>query len=433
MQRLLFRIIKKLEQQAFQLYTAVEIKNKFFWRTLLEPDGQVTARPGAFSPGSLEETQIALMYSYAAWTETPATNREIPEEASIRLGSVDSFVVIERAAPELEQKKGDFGKEDIRIMRFKVTLWPKRYDIVTVPNERMRLWLGHEEPAGKKTKSRRQRLRNLVFQNKDGTYRTIGLSAKATLNEYADEEKESERTTREAKLLDPLLNLRFLKSKWDDYQVYSTIAGLIHAGDRCFDIGYHDTATEYYNRAHDYALHFISKEKDVIIHPADPSVFPFKINLQRARNGIEQDNFEDVLGATDCALSAALMLFQTNEPSVGPSPIDEHGGISKGKFRQWTCECVRNGAAKFGQRIEAEDNGRADYYRSITGHIVGGDDATEQAVEDRAIGIRCYIVSETAPKNAPRPLLELDIRTMERLRITGSDDDSVSDAATLVN
>lgn len=33
--------------------------------------GHVTARPPAFSPGPLEETEIALMYSYAAWTESP--------------------------------------------------------------------------------------------------------------------------------------------------------------------------------------------------------------------------------------------------------------------------------------------------------------------------------------------------------------------------
>ncbi|KAI4086979.1 MAG: hypothetical protein L6R37_008367 [Teloschistes peruensis] len=114
------------------------------------------------------------------------------------------------------------------------------------------------------------------------------------------EETESKRTTREAKLLDPLLNLRFMKSmkiegasddntryiseqvchqKWDNYQVYSTIAALVQAGDNCFDLGHHDAASGYYNRAHDYAIHFISNEKQIIVHPADPTAFLFKINL----------------------------------------------------------------------------------------------------------------------------------------------------------
>ncbi|KAI4199052.1 MAG: hypothetical protein LQ350_004874 [Teloschistes chrysophthalmus] len=65
------KIIKKLEQQVFELYKAVDVKNEYYWRTLLEPGGHVTARPPAFSPGSMEETEIALMYSYAAWTESP--------------------------------------------------------------------------------------------------------------------------------------------------------------------------------------------------------------------------------------------------------------------------------------------------------------------------------------------------------------------------
>lgn len=121
------------------------------------------------------------------------------------------------------------------------------------------------------------------------------------------------------------------------------------------------------------------------------------------------------------------MLFQTNEPSIGPPPLDEHNGISRGKFRQWTCECIRDGAAKFGQRIKAEDIGRAYYYQSITEHIVEGDEATEQAIEDRAIGIGCCVISDTAPKDAPRPLLELDMKTMQRLRIHDSDDEWESD------
>ncbi|KAL8641278.1 MAG: hypothetical protein Q9228_001897 [Teloschistes exilis] len=396
---------------------------------------------------------IARDIIYKELLSVNSTKTEKPYPDTCR--SSNSFIVIECAAPELDQKKGEFGKEDKRIMLFKVTLWPKRCETVAIPNERMRVWLGHDDPVGKKKKRKTpaskpwfcvvlaEELRNVlaglaVFQNENGTYRTFGLSARVTMTPTKAEETESKRTTREAKLLDPLLNFRFLKSmkiegasddnmryiseqvcrqKWDNYQVYSTITALIQAGDNCFGLGHHDAASGYYNRAHDYAIHFISNEKQIIIHPADPVAFLFKINLQRARNWIEQDNFEDAIDATQCALSAAEMLSQTNEPSVGPPPLDEHNGISRGRFRQWTCECIRDGAAKFGQRIKAEDIGCAYHYRSIT----------EQAIEGRAIGIGCCVISDAAPKDAPRPLLELDMRTMQRLRIHDSDDEWESD------
>lgn len=171
----------------------------------------------------------SVRYNWNLHPAILATNREIHEEAKHILGFANSFVVIECAAPELEQKRGEFGKEDKRIMLFKVTLWPKRCDTVAVPNERMRVWLGHDDPGGKKKKRKTsapkpwfcvvlvEELRDLmaglaIFQNQNGTYRTLGLSAKIIMSQIQAEETESERTTREAKFLDPLLNLRFLKS-----------------------------------------------------------------------------------------------------------------------------------------------------------------------------------------------------------------------------
>lgn len=407
----------------------------------------------------------AVRYDWNLQPAILATNRQIHTEARNVLGSENTFVVIECAAKELEQKKSDMGKEDTRIMMYNVKLWPgKQCETVNVPNERMRILFSRDEEK-KNTKAKRkaqkpwycvvllEELRDLIvgistFQSKGGSYRTSGLSALITLSHTTDDETEVQRDARETRLLDPLLSLRFLKSvkvegalesnsrylsdhicrqQCDSYIVYSTFTDLVRVGDEAYNIGHHDVATGYYNRAHDYALHFTSKEPKVIVHHADPSACLFRINLQRARNWIEQDNFEDALGAAECALSVANQLFRTNEPAIGPPPVDERGGISAGKFRQWTCECIKDGAAKFGQRIKCEDVGRAYYYRSIAGHVVNGDEATDQAYEDRALGIGCCVVSETNPGNLPRELLELDARTMQRIKTTDWEDVMDSD------
>ena len=64
-------LIENLEAQVQELFVAVKNMNKYFWPALLNPGKHLTARPQAYSPGSLEETQLKLQYSYDAWTETP--------------------------------------------------------------------------------------------------------------------------------------------------------------------------------------------------------------------------------------------------------------------------------------------------------------------------------------------------------------------------
>ncbi|KAH6669057.1 hypothetical protein B0J14DRAFT_156265 [Halenospora varia] len=64
-------LIKKLEGQVEELYAGVTNLNKFFWQGLLNPDRHLSALPSAYSHGSVEEMQLVLKYTYAAWIETP--------------------------------------------------------------------------------------------------------------------------------------------------------------------------------------------------------------------------------------------------------------------------------------------------------------------------------------------------------------------------
>ncbi|KAL9593485.1 MAG: hypothetical protein Q9219_007530 [cf. Caloplaca sp. 3 TL-2023] len=362
----------------------------------------------------------------------------------------------------LNKKRATWEKKTPQVMIFNVQLWPgKQCEAVKVPQEKMRIRFSREG-QGKNAKRKdtkpwfcvliEDELRDVLvgissLQNKDGSYRTSGLSASITLNHEPQAEIDSQQKAREIELLKPLLNLRFLMSvkiegaseenreylfpichqQWDQDLVYSTVADLISAGDRASKSDLYDVATGYYNRAHDYALHFVSKEPQVITHPADPSAFLFKINLQRARNWIEQGDFEGAFGAADTTLTVANQVFRTNRPAIGDPPIDADGSISVAKFRKWTCECIKDGAAKFGQRIKCDDIGRAYYYRSIAGHVYHGNEATGQAYEDRALGIGCCVVSETNPGNLPNELLELDKRMMMSLKNTDDDSDEWED------
>jgi hypothetical protein len=63
--------IDKLTAQVDALYKAVKKTNKHFWPSLLDPKWYLTARPEAYSCGSIEEMQLVLQYSYDSWHETP--------------------------------------------------------------------------------------------------------------------------------------------------------------------------------------------------------------------------------------------------------------------------------------------------------------------------------------------------------------------------
>lgn len=420
----------------------LEVRNRIY-KELLSTKVTKTQKLG------LDNCRSPTRYDWNLHLQILSTNHQIHDETRDMFGRENNFVVIHCAAKELEQKKTDMGAEDTTIMKYRVRLWPgKRCEAVDVPNERMRIWLGKGSPTSSKTKVKpwlhvvlEEELRDVlaglsIFQGRSGPYRMSGLSAVITLTPPTITETQKQTKTREARLLNPVLKLRFLDSakiegatpgktqhvseqlcrqKWDDQLVYSTFEELMSAGDQARDIGHHWVATGYYSRASDYILHFMDRHRYVFTSPLDPIAFMFKINLQRSRNWIECDNFYDALGAVESALTSANTIFRQNMTAVGPPPISANGEIKKGAFRKWTCECIKDGAATFGQRIKCEDVGFGYYYKSIAEHVLGGNEATEEAEDDKMIGIGCCVVSETSSEGCVKELLDLDKRVMSRL------------------
>lgn len=74
-------LIENLQVQVQDLYAAVKSLNEHFWPALLNPGKHLTARPEAYSHGSLAQMQLVLQYSYDAWTETPGAVDVIRELA----------------------------------------------------------------------------------------------------------------------------------------------------------------------------------------------------------------------------------------------------------------------------------------------------------------------------------------------------------------
>ncbi len=72
-------LIEKLEAQVKDLYAAVKKLNAHFWLALLNPEEHLSARPEAYSHGSLEEMQLVLQYSFDAWMETPGAIEMVRE------------------------------------------------------------------------------------------------------------------------------------------------------------------------------------------------------------------------------------------------------------------------------------------------------------------------------------------------------------------
>lgn len=75
----LTELIRRLQGHITMLYRAVDAQNEHFWPALLKPGRHLTARPNAFSHGSVQHMQIVLMYSYAAWAETPGAIEVVQE------------------------------------------------------------------------------------------------------------------------------------------------------------------------------------------------------------------------------------------------------------------------------------------------------------------------------------------------------------------
>lgn len=395
-------------------------------------------------------------------------SRRISEEAKELIGRDNRFVVIERS-PELEQLESDTKAEDPEIMVYNVRLWPgKKSKTVNVPGERMRVRLTKDADLSSDLDIyvlQVEELRDFcvavsISLKPDETYVTSGLYASIGFVDPAYKETPQEIDNMRTALMHPLTRLRhfadvsvegmppmvaklllspLLLTTSDASLVNTTIHDLIHSGDRARTASHFSIAQAYYQRAHEYFHHHAIRGSHVFDHPADPLALDFKLMQHIALNHILNLNFGDANEAADVALRVANLLFRASVAQQGPSTAQGGGPrknaagiITKGAFRSWTCQCIKEGAERNGQRIRAEDVGRVYYYRSIAGHCVGGNAAAEQADEDKMTGIGCCLVSDTVgEENVPKELLELDMRVMERLGAgdggVGSEDEWVDE------
>ena len=371
-------------------------------------------------------------------------NRQISQEVKAVMARENDFVVIEHGKV-LEQGPKDAKKEDPTLLVYNVALWSgKATKKPIVPGERVRIKLGRGEDLKKDMDAhvvRAEELRDVcvglsTLQGRNGRYRTSGLSCLIKVSPPPHAETAAARDARERALLEPLQKLRHFKNvsiegtlpainyqltrqftyqSFDRGLVLTTINDLITSGDQYSTTNHHDIATAHYQRAHEYFHHCLTHERPIFTHPADASALEFQTMQHRSRNWISAGNFHDALGAAQTALNVANRLFRLDAPVTSGPPTDSKGRISAASFRKWTCECIKEGAARHGQRIKAEDIGRCYYYKSIAEHVHYGDEATEQADEDKFTGIGCCVVSETMTEDVPGELLRLDIQTMENL------------------
>ena len=389
-------------------------------------------------------------------------SKQINAEAKEITGLDNDFVVVVRAAKRLEQTKQDEVEEDPANLLYNFTLWPgKASETVNVPGERMRVCFSeHKKSAtGPAYVMLVDELRDFcvglsTFTDPAGQYRLSGIEARITIHQPLTPETSKARAERERSLLLPLAKLRYLKNVviqgvespvemlyakqmkrpcFDPKLVRYTFEELMSSGDFASNIGHFDVASVYYHYAAKYFHHFMKTEREGLAafeHPADPLAFEFKVLQHRALNWINDGNFHDAFEAANLALRVASQLFEIDGqgPLVGP-PTGLRGRITKGALRQWRCNNVKEAAARYGQRIKCEDVGRCYYYKSISEHIVGGDEAAEEADEDKLTAIGCCVISETASEeeNIPKELLELDMRTMKRLMQENGEDDEWED------
>ena len=377
-------------------------------------------------------------------------NRQISLEAKEVLARENKFVAIERSQV-LQQVESDFGDEDPGMLVFNISLWPgKASKNVNVPGERMRVRLlgAEEETNGSDVEMGIhvmlvEELRDFcsllsISQRRDGGYRTSGLSIHIRLCEPRYKEAPQEQDEMRTLLLKSLAKLRHLRqvnvegmaplvverlleelkqTSFDRGLILSTMRELILNGDCACDSGLRNIATVYYQRAHDYLHHFDRDLEGVFKEDLrDVPALEFQIMQHRALNWIEDDNYRDAFGASDNALTLADRFISAVGPETDGPPSDAEGMVTKDAFMQWTCQRIKEGAEMTGQSIRAEDIARCFYYRSISGQIVGGKEATAQANHDKWTGLACFIMSDTvADKAVLEELVELEKRTMERL------------------
>ena len=355
----------------------------------------------------------------------------------------NDFVVIQRAKV-LEQGLQDVKKEDLRSRLYHVVLWPgKATKKPVVPGEKMRVKFRRSKKSTGMAAHvvLAEELRDVcvglsTFQGRDRKYRTSGLSCFIKVHAPSYTETPAARDVRERALLEPLQELRHFQSVsiegtlpainyqiarqlthqvFDRGLVLTTIDELLTHGDQTSSTGDHDVAEAQYQRAYEYFHHMYAHERHVFMHPTDFAALEFKIMQHCALNWISAGNFSYALKAATSGLNVANRLFGFDAPMTTGPPTGPDGPIPTIAFRKRTWECIREGAARYGQKIKAEDMGRCYYYKSISERVMYGDEAKEEVEEDKSNGIGCCVVSDTMRDNVPAELLRLETRTMEKL------------------
>ena len=383
-------------------------------------------------------------YNWNLNTTIFRVNSQTYQEAKAVMARENDFVVIERGKV-LEQGPKDVRKEDPTLAVYNVAVWSgKASKKPIVPGERVRIKMGRGVDLKKDMDAhvvRAEELRDVcvglsTLQGRYGRYRTSGLSCLVKVRSPPHTETVAARDVRERALLEPLQKLRHFRNvsiegtlpainyqitrqlthqSFDRGLVLATINELITSGDQSSSTGHHAIATAHYQRAHEYLEHCLMHQRTNFTHPADAAAFEFQIALHFARNWISAANFPDAQEAAEVALSVAGEFFRLNAPVTTSPPTDSQGRVSTAVRRRWVCESVKNGAARSGQRIKAEDVGRCHYYMGISMQVLSGDRSTRLADHQKVQGLGCCLVSETMTYDVPAELLELDIRTMENL------------------
>ena len=365
--------------------------------------------------------------------------------------AMNEFVVVERAATELQQKLEDMPAENEMFMRYRVKIWPgKGSKAVDVPGERMRVWLGKDKQSTSGAQDSTSKVDIFVvtvgelsgfmtelsiFQGREGTYRTSGLTARVRLNAPRTEETPEAKKDRETYLLEPLKVLRFFKSAtiegasigisaqttqkiksqgFDGDQFAETFGGMLGAGDRAQKDDLRSVANSWYQRAQTYLEHFISHQAQVFLHPADPTSFLFTIFQHRSLNYIESRDFENALRAANGALALAETTFAYALADFGGPPTDPQGRTGADALRKWQCDRFRAGSERTGGRIRLTDMGRCFYYRGLAEPQVYEPRVGNQADGGRMLGLALAVDDCASGENVPKELLDLDERIMSK-------------------
>ena len=356
------------------------------------------------------------------------------------------FVVIEHVI-ELEEGPEDVMEEDTSKRIYNVALWPRKAtQNAVVPGERMRMTLERAESSETEKNMHvilAEEVRDVciglsTFHGPGANYRTSGLSCLINVYPPAYTGTPAARDIRERTLLEPLQKLRHFKDVLIqgtlpaiDYQVsrqlthqafdrglvLDTFEELVASGDQSSANGDYSIATAYYQRAQTYFHHCVAHQFHVFT-PGDLPALKFKIMQHRALNFIEEGDFCDALRAALTALHVMGQRFDVMSLEwliMTGSRTFSDDRIGAGSWRVWACERIKEGAAQHGQRIKCEDVGRCYYYKSISEYIVWGCEAREETPNDKLTAIACCFMSDTMKDNVPEELLQLDIRTMEKL------------------